>query len=62
MIQAVISKSQHPEYGAVTIPFPIPREEYDHVIEMMEAMGIGDVRENREAPFGSRRAKAADIR
>ena len=42
-IQAVISNSKHPEYGVVTISFPIHREEYDQVIEMMEAMEIGDV-------------------
>lgn len=30
IFQAVLRNSQHPEYGAATIPFPIPREEYDH--------------------------------
>lgn len=40
--QAVLSNAQHPEYGASTIPFPIPVEEYDHVIELLEALEIGD--------------------
>lgn len=36
VIQAVLSSAQHPEYGQITIPFPIPREEYDHTIELLE--------------------------
>ncbi len=27
MIKAVLSNPRHPEYGQVTIPFPIPNEE-----------------------------------
>lgn len=26
MIQAVLTNSQHPEYGVVTVPFPIPEK------------------------------------
>jgi len=40
--QAVLSNSQHQEYGGVTVPFPIPREEYDHVMELLEPLEIGD--------------------
>lgn len=40
MIQAVLSNKNHPEYGVVTIPFPIERDEYDHCIELVEALGI----------------------
>ena len=29
VIQAVLSNSQHPEHGQITIPFPIPPEQYD---------------------------------
>lgn len=29
MIQAVLSNADHPEYGVATIPFPIPKEQYD---------------------------------
>ena len=43
MIQAVLSNADHPEYGVVTIPFPIPREQFDHCIELVEALGIGNV-------------------
>lgn len=42
MIQAVLSNAQHPEYGVATIPFPIPRDEYDHCIELLGALEIGD--------------------
>ena len=42
MIQAVLTNSQHPEYGVVTVPIPIPREEYDHVIELLAPLEIGD--------------------
>lgn len=42
MFQAILRNGQHPEYGVATIPFPIPDEEYDHCIELLEAMEIGD--------------------
>lgn len=42
MFHAVINNADHPEYGVATIPFPIPAGEYDHVIEMMEELEIGD--------------------
>lgn len=42
VIQAVLSNAQHPKYGQITIPFPIPKEEYDHTIELLEPLGIGD--------------------
>ena len=42
VIQAVLSNAQHPEYGQITIPFPIPKEDYDHTIELLEPLGIGD--------------------
>ena len=40
--RAVLSNAQHPEYGVVTIPFPIPAEQYDEIIEMLGALEIGD--------------------
>ena len=43
MMQAVLSNPDHPEYGVATIPFPIPREQFDHCIELVEAMEIGNV-------------------
>ena len=33
----------HPEYGAATIPLPIPDEEYAHCMELLEALEIGSV-------------------
>ena len=33
----------HPEYGAATIPLPIPDEEYARCMELLEAMEIGSV-------------------
>ena len=29
MMHAVLSNSRHPEYGQLTVPFPIPRGAYD---------------------------------
>ena len=42
MIQAVLSNPKHPEYGVATIPFPIPRDQYAHCMELLEALEIGD--------------------
>ena len=39
---AVLSKPAHPEYGTVTIPFPIPDELYSQGMEQLEALEIGD--------------------
>ena len=41
-MQVVLGNRDHPEYGAATIPFPIPREEYDHCIKQLAALEIGD--------------------
>ena len=40
-IKAVLSNAQHPEYGQTTIPFPIPNDQYDRTIEMLQAMELG---------------------
>ena len=42
MIQAILSNPSHPEYGVATIPFPIPRNQYAHCMELLAAMEIGD--------------------
>ena len=42
MIQAVLSNPNHPEYGVATIPFPIPRDQYAHCMELLETLEIGD--------------------
>ena len=41
-MQVVLGNRDHPEYGAATIPFPIPREEYDHCIKQLAVLEIGD--------------------
>ena len=42
MFQAVLSNREHPEYGVATIPFPIPRDQYAHCMELLKALEIGD--------------------
>ena len=42
MFQAVLSNRDHPEYGVATIPLPIPRNQYDHCVALVEALEIGD--------------------
>ena len=42
MIQAVLGNPNHPEYGVVTIPFPIPHNQYAHCMELLEALEVGD--------------------
>lgn len=39
---AVLSNQQHPEYGVATIPFPIPKDEYENVLVLLEPLEIGD--------------------
>jgi hypothetical protein len=41
VIQAVLSNTQRPECGQVTIPFPIPVDQYDKTIEMLQAIDLG---------------------
>lgn len=33
VLKAVLSSAQHPEYGQITVPFPIPDEKYDRNLE-----------------------------
>ena len=42
MIKAALVSPNHPEYGTATVPFPIPREDYDRTMELLEGLGIGD--------------------
>ena len=42
MIQAVLGNPHHSEYGVATIPFPIPRDQHAHCMELLEALEIGD--------------------
>ena len=43
IIHTVMGNRSHPEYGVASIPFPIPTEEYPCIIEMLEALEVGDV-------------------
>ena len=43
MMRAILRNEKHPEYGAVTIPFPIPADQYDRCIEMLEAIETGSI-------------------
>ena len=46
----------HPEYGAATIPLPIPDEEYARCMELLEAMAIGLPTICTDCPCGGARA------
>ena len=41
MIGAELSNINHPEFGVVTIPLPIPKEQYDSCVELLESLEIG---------------------
>lgn len=43
VLKAALRNEHCPEYGVVTIPFPIPREGYDSTIQMLKGLDIGDV-------------------
>ena len=45
MMEAVLSNADHPEYGVATIPLPVPRNQYDHCVALLEALEIGDASE-----------------
>ena len=42
LIKAIICDHDHPERGLVTVPLPIPKEQYDQCVERVQALGIGD--------------------
>lgn len=42
-IKAVLRSPDHPEYGEATVPFPIPEEDYEHTMKLLDGLGIGDV-------------------
>lgn len=48
MMEAVLSNADHPEYGVATIPLPIPRNQYDHCVSLLEALEIGGASEVRK--------------
>ena len=46
LIYTAIGNRAHPEYGVVSIPFPISTDEYQRIIEMLKALEVGDVRKS----------------
>jgi len=42
MFQAVLSNRDHPEYGTVSIPFPISSNYYARGLEALAPLEIGD--------------------
>ena len=43
ILQARLGNSAHPEYGTVSIPFPISSDYYARGLEILAPLGIGDV-------------------
>ena len=43
-IKAALYNAEHLEYGLVSIPFPIPQDEYSETVRMLEALDIGGPR------------------
>ena len=41
VMRCVLSNVAHPEYGQVTVPFPIPGMEYERTLECLAAMELG---------------------
>ena len=41
VIKAVLSDPQHPKHGQITIPFPIPNNQYDQTIERLQGIDLG---------------------
>lgn len=41
MFQVVLSNKDHMEYGVVTVPFPIPEDQYTDITRMLEVLHVG---------------------
>ena len=41
-IQGTLINDRHPEYGSVVVQFPIPMDEYENVLGLLEGLEIGD--------------------
>ena len=42
-MKVVLCNKEHPDYGVVTVPLPIPDKEYGHCMDMLDLLEIGDV-------------------
>ena len=70
VIKAVLSNPRRPERGQVTIPFPIPADQYDRTIDMLQAMELGgpvnrdcrvDVVDSRYSVLGALEGKLVNV-
>lgn len=43
VLRAVLRSARHPEYGQITVPFPVSNDDYELVMERLEELGMGDV-------------------
>ena len=41
-MQAILSNARFPHYGQISVPLPIPDEQYDRIIRMLQALEMGD--------------------
>ena len=41
-MQAILSNASFPHYGQISVPLPIPDEQYDRIIRMLQALEMGD--------------------
>ena len=39
-MRVTVSNPKHPDYGVATIPLPIPDEQYNKVLELLEIQGV----------------------
>ena len=42
VLRCVLSNAAYTEYGQVTVPFPIPAQEYERTLELLAAMELGN--------------------
>ncbi|MBR2895371.1 MAG: hypothetical protein IKC03_06910, partial [Oscillospiraceae bacterium] len=42
IFKAILGNPNHPTYGVASIPFPIPKDQYEHCMDMLEELEIGD--------------------
>lgn len=42
MFRAVLSNPQRPEYGQITVPFPLREDAYPQTLELLRALDLGD--------------------
>lgn len=40
IFNAVLKNPKHEEYGKAAVPFPIPPNDYEHILERLEALEL----------------------